>query len=35
MKTLYEVGPEMRIDGNEIYKNQGGVPWEHPMLWLK
>lgn len=26
-KSLYEIGLDKIIDGNEIYKNQGGAPW--------
>ena len=26
-KTLYEIGPNKHIDGNNPYRNQGGSPW--------
>lgn len=34
-RTLYEVGPEMRMDGNRPYTNQGGSPWATSNVYAK
>ena len=33
-KTLYEVGPNMSLSGNNPYTNKGGSPWGTSMSWL-
>lgn len=35
VKHLYELGPEMELDGNNPYVNQGGSPWGNSNVMAK
>ena len=34
-KTLYEIGPTQKIDGNKAYTNLGGSPWATSNVYAK
>ena len=34
-KTIYEIAPEGRVEGNVVYKNEGGSPWATSNVYAK